>query len=128
MPQPSSSKPAAAQQAAFWEQAAENGSFVNRGPARIDRVGNRWALSVLCSGTHTTYLDDTTIDLQSYTKGFVRARYRYVERDVPNPRCVQAPCGPITERRIALEELTVDPISAADAEARAKSCRSPESE
>jgi hypothetical protein len=106
---------------AEWERLVE-GSFENKGVARIERLGDRWVLSVTCRGTHTTYLDETAIDLTQYADRYVSARYRYVERTVPNPRCVKAPCGPIQERRLSLERVTVLPITVEAARERGRRC------
>jgi hypothetical protein len=94
-----------AQSPAPYERLAD-GAFENKGIARIERLGRRWVLSILCAGTHTTYLDESTIDLASYQNTFVQTRYRYVDRTIPDPQCVAAPCGPVTEQRIALERVT----------------------
>ena len=95
--------------AAGWDRVVD-GAFENKGIARVERLGRRWALTVLCSGTHTSYLADGTVDPAPYEKGYVQARYRYVERTVPDPKCVSAPCGPIIERLIALDKIT--PVTA----------------
>ena len=100
-----------------WERLVD-GAYENRGVAQVERIGDRWALSVLCDGTHTTYLDDTAIVLTPYLTEYVKARYRYVERTLDNVRCIQAPCGPVVERRIALERLTR--VSVAPEEARSQ--------
>lgn len=80
-------------------------TFENRGVAKVERLGTRWMLTVMCTGTHSTYLDDTKIDLNNYAKGFVNARYTWVTRQV-DVKCPMAPCPRVNERRIALEQLT----------------------
>ena len=107
---------------ASWERVAGE-SFENKGIARVERVGKQWALTVHCNGTYTTYLDPTSLDLDRYGRGFVRARYRYVERTIPDPRCTLAPCANITERRISLQELTVVNATTDDAAQSARECR-----
>ena len=106
---------------AAWERAVD-GAFEHRGVGKIERIGSRWALTVLCTGTHSTYLDDTKLDLASYDKRFVRARYRYIDRTVPDPRCVKAPCRNITERRIALDKVTVVDVTPEQAAQSTREC------
>src|SRR5215467_12676231 len=53
--------PAAEKTADAWERRVEQ-SFVPRGLAKVERLGNRWALTVLCRGTHTTYLEPSGVD------------------------------------------------------------------
>jgi hypothetical protein len=106
---------------AEWERLAE-GAFENKGVARIERLGDRWVLSVVCRGTHTTYLDETSIDLTQYADRYVSARYHYVERTVPDPKCFRAPCGPIRERRLSLERVTVLPITVQAAREKGRRC------
>lgn len=107
-----------------YERLAD-GAFENKGIARIERLGRRWVLSILCAGTHTTYLDDSTIDLAAHENAFVQARYRYVDRTVPDPQCVAAPCGPVTERRIALERVTRVDATPDQAAQIARTCQEP---
>lgn len=109
---------------AAWERLVD-GAFENKGIARIERVGQRWALTILCAGPHTTYLDSSSIDLAAYEKGHVQARYRYVERSIPDPKCVAAPCAPILERLIALDKVT--PVAATPEQASqiARDCTTP---
>lgn len=104
-----------------WEQIVGS-AIENRGVARIERFGNRWVLTVLCTGVHSTYLDDTQIDVSQYTAGFVIARYQYVERMV-DVQCVRAPCPPVRERRITLERLTTVTISPEQAKQRERDCQ-----
>jgi hypothetical protein len=115
-PQPSPSAPDAS-----WERQA-GAAFENRGVAKVERLGTRWMLTVMCNGTHSTYLDDTKIDLNNYAKGFVNARYTWVTRQV-DVKCPVAPCPRVNERRIALEKLT--PVTMTDARAKelASTCK-----
>jgi len=106
---------------AAWERVVE-GSYENRGLARIEKVGNRWALTVLCNGTHTTYIDDTKLDLASHAGSYVNARYKYAERTIDDPKCFRAPCGPVRERRIALERLTAVTATPEAARDAARQC------
>ena len=97
---------AGAAQEAAWERRVER-SFVPRGLAKVERVGNRWALTVLCRGTHTTYLEPGDIDHVRLADQYVQARYHYV--DVGNAAaCVRGPCPPASERRVVLERA--DPL------------------
>jgi len=100
---------------AEWERVVE-GRYENKGVARVERLGDRWVLSIVCRGTHTIYLDEPTPNLAQYDNQFVAARYDYIVRSVEDPRCFRAPCGPLTERRISLERIT--PLSITDEEAR----------
>jgi hypothetical protein len=104
-----------------WERQAGS-AFENRGVAKVERLGTRWMLTVMCDGTHSTYLDDTKIDLNNYAKGFVNARYTWVTRQV-DVKCPMAPCPRVSERRIALEQLT--PVTMTDERARelARTCK-----
>lgn len=106
---------------AAWER-QDGDAFENRGVAKLQQIGPRWALTVMCSGIHTTYLDDTKIDLTAYAKGYVNARYRWVTRTVTGVKCPVMPCGPVRERRIALERLTVASVTAERADQLAKDC------
>jgi hypothetical protein len=110
--------------AASWERVVDD-AFENKGIARLEQLGRRWALTVLCSGTHTTYLADTTVNPADFAKGYVQARYRYVERTVPDPKCVRAPCGPVIERLVALDKVT--PVAATPEQAAeiARDCKAP---
>ena len=95
----------AAQEAA-WERRVEQ-SFVPRGLAKIERVGNRWALTVLCRGPHTTYLEPGRVDHSALADQYVQARYHYVDV-AATVACVRGPCAPTTERRVVLERA--DPL------------------
>jgi hypothetical protein len=87
----------------------QDGVYETRGPATIEKLGNRYVLSVRCEGIHQVYVRvSPTLDLERFVGKPVRARYRYI--DEPNARttCVRAPCPPATERVvevIALEEV-----------------------
>jgi hypothetical protein len=106
---------------AKWERQVQ-GAFENRGIAKVEQIGTRWALTVLCGGTHSTYLDDTAIDLSRYVRGYVSARYTWVVRTVTDPKCPKAPCGPFSERRIALQRLTVVSVTEEQARQLATEC------
>jgi hypothetical protein len=86
-----------------------DGVYETRAPATIEKLGNRYVLSVRCEGIRQVYVRvSPTLDLEPFVGKPVRARYRYV--DEPNARttCVRAPCPPATERVvdvIAVEEV-----------------------
>jgi hypothetical protein len=109
---------------ARWERVVD-GSYENRGVAQIERLGTQWLLNVMCDGTHATYIDAAAVDLAAYTKGFVSARYRYVERTTTDAKCVKGPCAPVRDRRIAIERLTVVTATDDDARNAARDCRAP---
>lgn len=106
---------------AQWERLVE-GAYENKGIAQIGRLGSRWVLTVNCNGVHTTYLDDTPIDLSRYREGYVTARYHYVDRTIDDARCVREPCSPVLERRIAIETLTIVSGTVEAAREMARSC------
>jgi hypothetical protein len=80
-------------------------SFENRGLARVEQIGSRWALTVVCRGRHSVFLDAGTIAPEPYKDRYLSVRYHYVDRAPGNVACVQAPCPPVTERRIVLERV-----------------------
>ncbi len=104
----------------LWERKVGD-VYENKGIARVERLGSTWALTVMCNGEHTTYLEPTDVDPAAFAQGYVQARYRYVDRTV-TPRCAQAPCLPVTERRVALERLTRLAATADDARRSADRC------
>ena len=108
---------------AAWERRVGD-VYENRGLARVERIGQLWMLTILCNGAHSTYIEPSRIDPAPYAKGFVTAQYRYVDRENRDARCVQAPCSPITERRIVLERLERIEATAAQAQAATASCQS----
>ena len=106
----------------MWERGV-GASFENRGVAYVEQVNERWTLRVECRGTHVTYLDATSIDLASYRGEPLRARYRWVDRVEPDPRCIRQPCTNITTRVIVLESLDRLGASETAAAQMASSCR-----
>jgi hypothetical protein len=105
-----------------WEQFVR-GAYENKGVARIERLGERWILSVWCRGTHSTYLDPTTLDLNQYSDRFIKVRYRYVEREVADPTCVRAPCSPLRERRMSIERITPLQLTLQEAQEWGRQCK-----
>ena len=108
---------------AAWERRVGD-VYENRGLARVERIGQLWMLTILCNGAHSTYIEPSRIDPAPYAKAYVTAQYRYVDRENRDARCVQAPCSPITERRIVLERLERLEATAAQAQAATASCQS----
>lgn len=94
----------------------------NKGVARFERFGDRWVLTILCKGVHSTYLDDTPIDLNQYVAGYASVRYQYVVRTL-DVQCVRAPCPPVQERRIRLEQVTPLTLSPEQAKQRERDCQ-----
>ena len=122
MPREDSSAPARVVRPAPSSWESRSGDYYeNRGLARIERVGKEWALTILCNGEHTTYLEPTAIDPARFAGTTLLARYRYVERrrDV---QCVQGPCDPTTERRIALDRVTPVTTTAAQLRSAVERC------
>jgi hypothetical protein len=104
-----------------WEQVVSM-TLQNRGVAKVEKLGARWMLTIACDGVHSTYIDDTKLDLDRFSKGYVTARYHYVTRTV-KVQCVKAPCPPTPERRVSLERLEKAVASAADEQASSRQCR-----
>jgi hypothetical protein len=103
-----------------WEKQVGD-DFENRGVAQIEKIGTKYALSILCDGTHSTYLDKTQMKIKLYLNKFLRVKYRYVER-MKKVTCIQAPCTPVQERLIALRTVTVLPLTQDEAEQVSKTC------
>lgn len=108
---------------AAWERSVA-GSYENRGLAMIDKIGSRWAITVVCDGRHSTYIDDGPLNLERYAGVYVMARYHYVDRAV-QVECVRGPCPPSMERRIALESVKIIRASSQEAAKMERSCRVP---
>lgn len=88
----------AADVVAPWERVID-GACENRGIAQVERLGTQWLLNVMCDGTHATYIEESSADLSVFTKGYVHARYRYVERTTADVKCIKEPCPPVADRR-----------------------------
>ena len=93
-----------ANRVAPWERLVD-GALENKGLAKVERFGARWVLTVVCGGVHTTYLDAPQADVETYVGAYVAARYTYVVRTFPDPRCFREPCDPVSERRMAIVRL-----------------------
>ena len=104
-----------------WERPVR-GRYENRGIAQVERLGERWVLNVHCDGTHATYLDDTHVDLARYARGYVSVRYHYADRTVSDPKCFRAPCPPVLERRIVLDQIKTLSVSPERARASVRRC------
>jgi hypothetical protein len=83
-----------------------DGVYETRGPASIDRLGDRYVLTVRCEGVHQIYVRNTAVvDLGPFAGKTVRVRYRYAEERNPRARCVRPPCPPVTERVVEITEI-----------------------
>ena len=109
--------PAAEKPPAAWERRVDQ-SFEPRGLARIERVGTRWALTIVCRGQHSVYLEPGAVDHLPLADRYVRARYHYTDTTAA-VACVRGPCPPASERRLVLERA--EPLSSqpVDADVRA---------
>lgn len=88
----------------FWE-ILEEGVFQNRGIARIDKLGKEYVLTVFCKGIHRVFIQQhKKIHLKEYSGHFVHARYTYGEV-IKRVKCINAPCNPITERKLFIQQL-----------------------
>ena len=97
-----------------WEEKIGE-RYVSRGVSQLEKVGSRYLLTTFCGGVHSVYAeggDEVTLD--KYVGTFVRAHYVYILKENPNIRCVQAPCGPMTER-VALI-TSIERLSVSEAE------------
>ena len=90
-----------------WERRVGQ-SYEPRGLARIERIGTRWALTVVCRGQHSIYLEPGAVDHLPLADRYVRARYHYVDTAAA-AACVRGPCPPASERRLVLE--LAEPLS-----------------
>jgi hypothetical protein len=113
--------PPATHAPAPWERAVR-GTYENRGIAQVEKLGDRWVLNVHCDGTHATYLDDIHVDLARYARGYVSVRYHYADRTVSDPKCFRAPCPPVLEQRIVLDQIKTLSVSPERARASARRC------
>ncbi len=90
----------------FWE-IQHQGEFQNRGIARIDKLGNEYVLTVFCKGVHRVFIHQhKKINLEEFLGQFVQVQYTYgdVKKQV---RCIKAPCNPITERKLIIQDLEI---------------------
>ena len=91
------------------------GLYETRAQATIDKLGERYALTVRCNGVHQIYVRvPSPVDLEGFVGKSVRARYRYVDEPNPYTRCIKAPCPSATERLVDIRNLVELP------------CRTPE--
>jgi len=82
--------------------------YETRGAARLEKLGDRFVLTVQCDGLHQIYARGAPgVDLELFLGKPVRARYRYVEEANPQTRCVRAPCPPGTERLLEIAVIEV---------------------
>jgi len=82
--------------------------YETRGPASLEKLGDRYVLTVRCDGVHQIYVRGAPgVQLEPFLGKPVRARYRYVEEVNPQTRCVRAPCPPGTERLLEIAAIEV---------------------
>jgi hypothetical protein len=82
------------------------GHYETRGPATIDKLGDRYVLTLRCEGVHQIYVRvPLAMDLEPFLGKPVRARYTYADEDNPRARCIRAPCLPATERVLDINGL-----------------------
>jgi hypothetical protein len=90
------------------------GHYETRGLAIIDKLGDRYVLTVRCEGVHQIYVRvPPAMDLEPFLGKPVRARYTYADEDNPRTRCIRAPCPPATERVLdinGLEEVSQETL------------------
>jgi hypothetical protein len=82
--------------------------YETRDAASLDRVGDRYVLTVRCEGVHRIYVRGAPgVDLEPFVGKAVRAHYRYVEQSNSRTRCIRAPCSPGTERLLEIAAIEV---------------------
>jgi hypothetical protein len=82
--------------------------YETRDAASLDRVGDRYVLTVRCEGVHRIYVRGASgVELEPFVGKVVRTRYRYVEQSNSRTRCVSAPCPPSTERLLEIAAIEV---------------------
>jgi hypothetical protein len=88
-----------------WERRVGR-SYENRGIAKIEQLGGRWALTIECSGTHSIYIDESSGPISpGLLNQPVRVRYRYIERAIDNPRCGILPCASVRQKLAVIEHV-----------------------
>jgi len=80
--------------------------------ASIDKLGDRYVLTVCCGGVHQIYVRrSTTLALDAWVGKALRVRYRYADEPNPETRCIRAPCPPAIERVVDI--TSIDEIAGA---------------
>lgn len=80
--------------------------YETQGTAVIDKVGDRYVLTLHCDGIHQIYVRlPATMNLDRFVGKVVHARYTYTDDENPRARCIRAPCPPATERVLELHGL-----------------------
>jgi hypothetical protein len=80
----------------------------------IEKVGNRYLLTIDCAGIHSVYATGNhDVDLDRYLGTSVRVRYGYTTVVNPNIRCVQPPCNPALETIAVITQ--VEPLTRVEA-------------
>lgn len=97
-----------------WERQTPAG-IEHLGIAKIERIGERPALTVRCGVSHSVYLAEPLLESALETGSYIRATYHYVSRPMVNVRCPLPPCDIPTERLVVLDR--VERLTATDAEA-----------
>ena len=83
-----------------------DGLYENREPATIDKLGDRYVLTLRCAGVHQIYVRTPgPANFEALLGRPVCARYAYVEQASPQTRCIRAPCPPATERVIDIARV-----------------------
>jgi len=82
--------------------------YETSGAASLEKLGNRFVLTVRCEGVHRIYARGAPgVQLEPFLGKPVRARYRYVEEVNPQTRCARAPCPPVSERLLEIAAIEV---------------------
>ena len=82
--------------------------YETRGAATLEKLGDRFVLTVRCDGVHQIYARGVPgVQIEPFLGRPVRTRYRYVEEVNPRTRCVRAPCPPETERLLEITAIEV---------------------
>lgn len=98
-----------------WERQTPAG-IEHLGIAKIERIGDRPALTVRCGVSHSVYLAEPLSPSAVETgSSYIRATYHYVSRPMANVRCPLPPCDTPTERLVVLDR--VERLTATEAEA-----------
>ena len=84
--------------------------YDTRGRTTIDKLGDRYLLTVRCEGVHQIHVRvPPALNLAPFVGKSVRVRYWYVDEDNPRTSCVRTPCPPAIEHVLditGLEEVT----------------------
>jgi hypothetical protein len=96
----------------LWEQEVDE-IFSNRGVAKIERLGERYLLTIHCFGIHSVYAKGgLEVNLDAYVGQLVHTYYVYVETVNMNTRCIKAPCEPVMESEAVIKRVEKVIVSA----------------